>query len=117
MEGRLAPVHRAEGIVDTGAEITCIDRSVADKLLLEPLELATMHTASGVQGSAVYYVELRLGWRQEHPPDPLTVRAYSVALKGAGVLVGLDVLRLGRLNLDGPNRRFELFLPRRREPS
>ena len=110
-------MHRTDGIVDTGAEVSCVDASVADRLLLEPLERTAMHTALGERVSAVYYVELRIGWRLDHPPDPITVRAHSVALKGAEVLVGLDVLRRGRLALDGPNRRFELFLPRNRQPT
>ena len=112
-EGRMAPVPvRTQGIVDTAAENTCITESIVDRLLLEPLGRAMMHTAAGERQTAIYYVTLRLGWKQDRPPDPIPVRAYSVEVTGADVLVGLDVLRQGALVLNGPGARFELFLPR-----
>ena len=109
----MAPVPvRTQGIVDTAAENTCITARIVDRLLLEPLGRAMMHTAAGERQTAIYYVTLRLGWKQDRPPDPIPVRAYSVEVTGADVLVGLDVLRQGELVLNGPDARVELFLPR-----
>ena len=108
----MAPVPvRTQGIVDTAAENTCTTARFVDRLLLEPLRRAMMHTAAGERQTAIYYVTLRLGWKQDRPPDPIPVRAYSVEVTGADVLVGLDVLRQGKLVLNGPDARFELFLP------
>ena len=42
--------------------------------------------------------------------------AYDANLTDAEVLVGLDVLRLGRLMLNGPSGEYELFLPRAARP-
>ncbi len=61
----------------------------------------------------MYHLMLRVGWRDNHPPDPIPVRAYDADVTGAEVLMGLDVLRHGELILRGPEREFELLLPRR----
>jgi len=55
---------------------------------------------------------LHLGYRSDNPPDPIRVTAYDANVTGAEVLVGLDVLRRGRLILDGPKGEYDLFLPR-----
>ena len=87
-----------------------------DKLLLDPVGHAPLHSASGQIKSAVYVVTLQLAWRREHPPDPIPVRACAVPeVLGAEVLIGLDVLRLGELVIYGPDNRYELILPRRTE--
>lgn len=113
MEGRmvLCP-YRTRGLIDTAAEITCIKSSVADELLLEPVGQERLETASGEIHSAIYYITLRLGWNQEHPPDPIQVSAHSAEITGAEMLIGLDVLWQGKLIFYGPERRFELILPR-----
>lgn len=109
--------HRVQGIIDTAAELTCIREGTADRLLLEPVAYTTLHTASGESKSAVYEVVLQLGCTQDHPPDPIPVRAYAAPeVLGAEMLVGLDVLRLGELVVFGPDDRYELILPRRPSP-
>ena len=61
----------------------------------------------------MYYLMLQLGYRQDRPPDPISVRAHSVPeVLGAEMLAGLDVPRLGELVLFGPDGRYELILPR-----
>lgn len=104
--------YRTKGIIDTGAATTCLRASVAESLLLEPVRRAVLLTASGERPSAVYPLTMTLGWRQDRPPAPVMVAAHEVEIVGADVLIGLDVLRLGRLTLDGPTNRFELLLPR-----
>ena len=110
----MAPApHRVRGIIDTAAQLTCIRARTADRLLLEPVERTTLHTAAGGSESAVYYLTLQLGAEQERPPDPISVRAYAAPeVLGAEMLIGLDVLRLGELALFGPDSRYELILPR-----
>lgn len=104
--------YRTRGVIDTAAEITCIKTSVADELLLEPVSQERLHTASGEIQSAVYYITLRLGWQQDYPPDPIQVSAHAAEIMGAEMLIGLDVLWQGKLTLYGPEKRFELILPR-----
>ena len=113
LEGRIVlPPERTRGIIDTGSVTTCLRPSVAERLLLEPVREAVLQTASGERLSAVYPLTLTLGWRQDRPPDPIPVSAYTADIVGADVLIGLDVLRRGMLTLDGPKSRFELLLPR-----
>ena len=115
MEGRMAPApYRTEGIIDTAAQRTCINLTTVDKLLLEPVRRETLMTASGPRDSGIYYLTLQLGPREEHPPDPISVLAYDATVAGAELLIGLDVLTHGKLVIDGPNRRYELILPRDR---
>ena len=104
--------YRTRGVIDTAAEITCIKSSVADELLLEPVGQERLETASGAMQSAVYHITLRLGWKQDSPPDPIQVSAHAAEVTGAEVLIGLDVLWQGKLILYGPEKRFELILPR-----
>ncbi len=72
-----------------------------------------LQTALGDDRVAVYSVTLQLAWRQDRPPDPISVHVLGTSqVLGAEILIGLDVLRLGRLVLFGPDSRYELFLPR-----
>jgi hypothetical protein len=112
-EGRMAPDPvRTRGLIDTAAQVTCIRAGVADRLLLDPLAKATLRTASGERSSVAYPVRLRLGWREDRPPEPISIRAYVAEIADVDLLVGLDVLRQGEFVLYGPDGRFELALPR-----
>ena len=112
-DGRMVPLpYRTRGIIDTAAQDTCISTSTALTLRLDPVRDALLHTASGKKRSAVYHVTVHLGWDQECPPDPVSVFAHEASVAGAEVLIGLDVLRLGKLIVDGPNARYELLLHR-----
>lgn len=108
----MLPPERTRGIIDTGSVTTCIGPNIAERLLLEPVREALLQTASGERLSAVYPITLILGWRQDRPPDPIPVTAHTADIVGADLLIGLDVLRWGRFTLDGPNHRFDLYLPR-----
>lgn len=109
----MAPApYRTEGIIDTGAERTCINSATVDKLLLEPLHRERLITASEPRDSGIYYLTLQLGALENHRPDPISVLAYDATVTGAELLIGLDVLRRGKLIVDGPNSGYELFLPR-----
>lgn len=109
--------QRVRGIVDSAAVRTCISERTAQAMLLEPVAFATVHSTSGQSSSAVHYLSLHLDWRQELPPDPISVRAQAVPeVLGAKILIGLDVLRLGEFVLFGPDSRYELILPRTARP-
>ena len=76
------------------------------------VDRAKLRTALTEQSVGVYFVTLLLGWRKDQPPDPISVRALAPPkVLGAEVLIGLDVLRHGRLAVDGPKGVYELFLP------
>lgn len=113
LEGRVVPVpYRTRGLIDTAAERSCVSETVVGALLLQRTSRQPLATASGSTKSGIYDLVLHLGYRSDDPPDPIRVTAYDANVTGAEVLVGLDVLRQGRLVLDGPNGEYELFLPR-----
>ena len=117
LEGHIPLPYRAMGIIDTGAEKTCIQTSTASHLRLEPVGQANLSTAGSSGKTAVYYLSLQLGPTLEHPPDPIPVNACAVPeLLDAELLIGLDVLRLGELVIYGPDDRYELILPRSTRP-
>lgn len=77
-----------------------------------------MTTASGQVDSVVYHLELQFGLTLDRLPHPISVRAHSTpAVLDAELLIGLDVLRQGKLVLYGPENRYELTLPRTANPS
>ncbi len=118
--GRLLGVdpYRTTGIIDTGAQRTCLQANIVDKLLLRPAGQGGLHSISGLRLSPNYAVTLQLAWKLEHPPDPIPVKkAYALSeVLGAELLIGLDVLLLGELTIYGPDNRYELTLPRSTEP-
>lgn len=118
--GRLLGVdpYRTTGIIDTGAQKTCVQANIVDKLLLRPAGQGRLHSSSGLSLSPNYAVTLQLAWKLEHPPDPIPVRkAYALPeVLGAELLIGLDVILEGELVIYGPDDRYELILPRSRKP-
>ena len=118
IDNRIVPLPlRTTGIIDTAAQKTCIRESTAKGLLLEPVEQTTLATASGPFESAVYHLRLQFGFALDQPPDPIPVFAHAVPeVLGAELLIGLDVILKGELVIYGPDKRYELILPRSTNP-
>lgn len=114
-EGRLVGMdpQRITGIIDTAAQKTFLQANVVDKLLLDPIGYGPVHSALGRSESPIFAVTIQLAWKLQHRPDPIPVNANVLPeILGADVLIGLDVLRLGKLVVFGPENRYELMLPR-----
>ena len=99
-------------MIDTAAQVTCISRGLVQSLRIEPVFDARLYTADGNRSTEAYAVTIHMGWQLDLPPDPMPLIVYRAAPAGVDVLIGLDVLRQGRLILDGPSGEYELFLPR-----
>ena len=95
-------------LVDTGASATCITRSVADALALQPIGKIDMHTAGGLVSVNTYDVHVALLIGHGKNPDGSVAGEFAVlnnvrALEfDAGdasyqALIGRDILRLGVL--------------------
>lgn len=95
-------------LVDTGASTTCITRSVADDLALQPIGKIDMHTAGGLVSVNTYDVHVALLIGHGKNPDGSVTGEFAVlsnvrALEfDAGdasyqALIGRDILRLGVL--------------------
>ena len=83
---------------------------------IEPVRDAQLDTAGGDLASEAYAVRVHLGWQQDLPPDPIPLIVYRAELDGVDVLVGLDVIRHGKLVVDGLKGEYELLLPRTVRP-
>lgn len=108
----IPPPSQGLGLIDIGAEISCVSTAVAQSLALNPTRRFRVRTAAGPRTSNVYPVKVTLGWDLEAPPDPIELEAPEVDVHGADILIGRDILRLGEFVLYGPDARFELVLPR-----
>jgi hypothetical protein len=102
-------------LLDTGAEVTCVDTSLVQQLSL-PVGSPGFSNAPALQGlgiSLFYHVSLTIlhpsGQRQNH----LLVRDLSalelqLGLLGYQVVIGRDVLSRGLFLYNGKNQRFSL---------
>lgn len=105
----------AVALIDTGADITCLDSSLPPQLHLpvsSPL-LANIPGAGGLRIASQYDVSLRI----VHPTgntlldlviSDLIVLDVSLNTQSYQVLIGRDVLALCRLVYHGPHSRFRL---------
>ena len=83
-------------------------------LRLEPVGDAQLYTAGdgSPTPTKAYAVTIQVGWQSRLPPNPIPLVVYGAAPAGVDVLLGLDVLRHGKLTVDGPKGEYELLLPR-----
>ncbi len=103
-------------ILDTGAEMTCIDPRVSRRLqLVSAPDFGAINVPSvgGLTFQTVTNVRLTILHPSGNPPDHLTVHDLPVAELPLGVfridvLIGRDVLALCRFDYDGPAGLFAL---------
>ena len=113
-QGRAAPLPRfGQGVIDTGAEVSCINVGIAQALATKPSGAYRVVTATGVSRRHVYPLSVTLGPRTNLPSDPIEVDAPEMSIEHGVLLIGRDILSRGELVCYGPDRRFELVLPRR----
>lgn len=99
-------------MVDTGANVTCIDPEILQRLRLSPRGIASLYTpSSGNQGHQAneYDVSLAL----VHPKLTMTFNAIPVveselAVQGIQGLIGRDLLSRCLLVYDGAAGRFTI---------
>ena len=103
-------LYACAALVDTGATNTCISPSVVSHLDLEPISKIDLTTAAGVAEVNVYDVHVLIPVALTDPEKPdagfsahifANLRAPEVELGGSRyeVLIGLDILRRGLLNI------------------
>jgi hypothetical protein len=103
----------ARGLLDTGSTLTAIAPWVFQRLSIPLAATASTQTAAGAVAVNLHEVSLSI----TDPGQPgapmltcsdLLVSELATILPDVDVLVGLDVLLMCRLTLDGPARRFTL---------
>jgi predicted aspartyl protease len=118
-EHMLAPVSiNGQGpfqfLMDTGANVSCISRALADRLDLAPGPTATVHTVVGVrERPSVVIDHLQVGSRSRK-----AVKAPSLPFSSEGVdgVLGVDWLKGQRLVLGFKTRRLEITKSREDRP-
>ena len=112
-QGRVAPLPRfGQGVIDTGAEVSCVNAGIAQALATKPSGTYRVVTAAGVHRRHVYPLSVTIGPQLEPRPDPINVEAPEMSIEHGILLIGRDVLSRGELVVYGPDARFELVLPR-----
>lgn len=109
-----APVG-SRALLDTGAEITCIDTALIHhaNLPIHGTTLANVPALGGMSVSLLYDASLTVVHPAGDPADNLIIRnlpVLDVALAALGyqVLIGRDVLAKCRFLYNGPKNRFRL---------
>jgi hypothetical protein len=109
-----APVSTS-ALLDTGAEITCIDLSLVQALGLPfgGVMLLNAPALGATSGTMYRDISLTVTHPSGHPLDDLnvpnvTVLEANLGVLGYQVLIGRDVLARCRLLYNGPRNRFRL---------
>lgn len=117
-QGKAAPLPRfGQGVIDTGAEVSCVNAGIAQALATKPSSAYRVVTAAGVHRRhvyplSVYPLSVTIGPELDQRPDPIEVDAPEMSIEHGILLIGRDVLSRGELVVYGPDSRFELVLPR-----
>jgi spore maturation protein SpmB len=98
--GPAEPFVTFQAIWDTGASATAVTQNVVDQLSLKPIAMVVAETAAGSQNTPIYLVNIIL-------PNNVVfqnVHVSRVQIKGADVLIGMDIITTGDFavtNLNG----------------
>lgn len=102
-------------LIDTGAEITCLDPSVLARLALPFIGITpvNMPAGGGLTGGARHAGSLVVPHPSGRPRDDfrvptVTFTEIDLGALGYEMLIGRDLLVLCVFRLDGPNRTFTL---------
>lgn len=90
---------KVNGIWDTGATNSVINKTIADKLGLKPISMAQVHTASHTINANVYLVNILL-------PSNVgiqNVRVTEGLIQGADMLIGMDIINIGDFSITNHN--------------
>lgn len=89
-------------LLDTGASVTCISQSLAAKLKLKIIGRGMMNTASGLQETNQYIIELIM---QNNLPFT-NIRAWEfIGNKKFDILIGMDIVTLGDLSITNADKK------------
>lgn len=110
-EHMMAPVRiNGQGpfnfLLDTGANVSCVSRRLAERLDLKSVEQVQVHTVVGVRSRPI----VRLDLLQIGPRDRRNVRAPSLPISADEIdgVLGVDWLKGQRLTLDFKSRNMEI---------
>ena len=105
---RTAPAVRTQALIDTGAKLCAIDRSVINALGVIPYQTAPVKTPFHTVESEVYQLIFKLPGRKEYFPVTAVVADFSTDQCKA--LIGRDFLRYCNLVYDGAREKGYLLV-------
>jgi len=88
---------------DTGATLTTICSSLAEKLSLQPISVAVLSTANGQRNSNVYVIDLELPNRVVISNLTVCESDFSQSLPRFHALIGMDVINRGDFSITNFN--------------
>ena len=106
--GQKPPFVRAKAVIDTGAERTCLDSSISEKLALQVYDTARIATLSGI--AEVNMVDVLIHIPELNRCFPVCVPSVDFGGKSYQVVIGRDILRKCKFEYDGINNLFKLSL-------
>lgn len=111
----LVPISQATALVDTGAARTCVAEAAAKRLNLPLVGKGQMLSASDVVAANIYMADFFLpfgkpGQSHEASIADIPLMAFQEPTGRVQVLLGLDILSAGFLNVAGSDRRFTFCL-------
>jgi len=95
-------------LIDTGCTTTAISEDLVPHLDIVPHGTEQVQTADGTVEANAYYVKVGLPGRRR---PPFTIRAIELREMGTEMLLGMNVIRLGRLLITESRYRFTLEKP------
>ena len=102
-------VATGDALIDTGCSTTAITESLINQLAILPHTKDNVQHADGSILADAYYVKIGL---PGHQRPPFMIRAIALRDMGIDMLLGMNVIRLGRLVITENRYSFTL-----REPS
>ena len=108
-----APIPRpiaASALIDTGSDVTCVDRSLLQSITTSKSGHSSTQTLSGRQKVDLFDISLSIpsATSAMFVIPLLTVMELPVSIPKVDVLFGMDVLSHLRLVVDGPKGLFEI---------
>lgn len=93
--------YRINAIWDTGAMISCISRSMVQKLKLQPVEEGVGVSATGQTEILYYFLDVNLSDKIKF--CEMKVAGFPMNRHDADFLIGMDIISKGNLSIDNSN--------------
>jgi predicted aspartyl protease len=94
--------YQTRALIDTGASVTSIDFDVAEKLGLVSKGSTPVHSPKGTHDHSIFDIDLYIGMDRKNfllLPNKIVI-ASDIGSQGMHMLIGTDILKLGKLVFD-----------------
>ncbi len=111
--GQPVPAVWLTGVIDTGTIVTCVAASVLQKLALAPSAHSQSQTVSGPVSASLFDISITIPPASRLPGSDFTLEHLQVMelaqpIPNVEMLIGMDIILLCKLLIDGPGGSFVL---------